>query len=392
MKSLIEKFFENTLSIAKGYGFKPAHLATDGINSDSGHSKVRVYGTSFRSGIKRDLSPLLRLYLENNLDIEKAPLLTFHTNIDKETYKAISSTKAKAPPTVTLSVLGVQDAFAEAMLVSASYNILQSFKETPVVQVNSMGEKSTGQKYFDLVKKSLHKNQKAVPKSTLSACRECIVTGHKHLFDEGGEKLHDFLPSTLSVLSENDRIHFQTFLELLDAHKITYSLAPSLIEDPEHCGHSMFMISSKNGNIIARGSRFDSLSNYLYKRPVPVASVSISIPSESITPARYIPKNRRTPTPKVFLFHSGQSARLKVLPLLSMLHENKLPVSHAVYKPRVSDQILHQSPEHRLIIIYGQNEVDRGVVRIRRSDTRSLKEVPVRDLLRTLRMDLNRKA
>ena len=178
----------------------------------------------------------------------------------------------------------------------------------------------------------------------------------------------EYITPTLRLLSDSARLHFEQVMEYLEAHELRYELAPELVELTQHGIHTVFEICSEDLPIYARGGRYDTLPYYMYRRRVPIASITITIPEK--TTGTHIP-TKKIKEPRVFLFHAGDRARLRSLYVLSKLCEANVPVAHRLHCLRVCDQLNERVKQYPYTIIYGQEEAENNVVCIRKTDTRA---------------------
>ena len=215
-----------------------------------------------------------------------------------------------------------------------------------------------------------------------------IAEAHRFLYDENHTDIAEYIVPTLRLLSESARIHFEQVMEYLERHDLAYELAPDLIEETPNGVHTVFEMRADDAELYARGGRYDTLPFHLYRRKIPVTSVSISLPQKvSGTHTSKV----EVKEPRAFFFHAGKKARMQSLSVLSKLCEMNIPVAHKLHCARVCDQLDGGGRTYPYTIIFGEEEAENNTICVRKSETRASSIVRIDDgALRTVRNALRR--
>ncbi len=381
-----EDFFEKARDVAVVYGFSPIDKIIESYKGKP-REKIRVNANISKDSLG-DLGSILKFYFERGLHKERKPLFIFHSMIDKDTRSAITKSSREEESRFCLTLIGVDDPFSEALIIATANRILEELRvKKKLVRINSMGDRIAAQKYYSTLTKTFRKHIDLASVECAKAFNESSVDAHKLIFNEDHTELASQLPSTLKFLSEQDRTHFKTVIEYLDSHEIPYELANDVVNDVRHGIHTTFEIDCEEENIKIKGGRYDTLPNYLFKRKIPISSISMSLEGD-LTRGEYKAKNRMNRNPKIFLLHSGYNARLKSLPLLSQLRDARILVEHCLHKIRVMDQLEERGKDRKYILILGQDEVNNNTVRLKKADTKSVKVIKMEDIERAIKSDI----
>ncbi len=362
-----EKFFDRAYKTAQAYGFVPAN-ALIAEYKGSKRKKITTYKKTDNRNLQH-LSTLLQFIFERQINAVDNPLYIFHSNIDSETKSAVTNSKKPDKTYCTLSVIGIPEPYAEAIILSCAHRIFKSLKSKQnIIRINSMGTREDSKEYFSRLGKTLRKVKKNIrPECKRMLDRNQLVDAHALLHDEDHAGVSEYITPTLRLLSDGARIHFEKVIEYLEAHELPYEFAPDLVELTQHGIHTIFEVSTEDSPLHAHGGRYDTLPFLMYRRRVPVASITITLPEK--TTGTYI-ANKRNRKPKAFFVHAGDKARLRALRVLSQLCDSNIPVAHRLHCKKVSEQLNEEAMKYPCTIIFGQEEAENNTICIRKTDTR----------------------
>ena len=350
----------------------------------SNKTKVNAYNQVTRPDL-RNLSHILRYCFERSLHMRSEPLFIFHSNIDRETRSILPRTRKPSDAHFTLTVIGIANPFAEALTLSCANHIFHSLKaKGAVIRINTMGTADDSKEYFMKLNRTIRRFRDGIH----PACRQLIdrgqiVEAHPLLYSESHARIAEQITQTLRILSDSARQHFERVLEYLDAHELQYKLAPELIEITRYGIHTVFEIADDSSPLRATGGRYDTFPYLMYRRRVPITSLTVTLPKKTV-PA-HIPVTEIR-TPKIFFLHAGEKARLRSLFTLARLCEANIPVTQRLHCTRVAEQLTDHARSYPFTLVFGQEEVENDVVCLRRSDTRASTIIPLKQsLVRSVR-------
>ena len=369
------KLFDKASNVSQLYGFKPVDevfLEFKGVKKTPVSVDNRKIKTEFNP-----LSNLVKFYIERKLHLTETPLFVYSSTIDRKTKPALSNSKKPQTAEFTLTAIGVDDPFVEAMLVSCATTIFNSLKSKKnTVRVNSMGNRANAKEYFSSLDKIIQKNKLILSPECLRAYKECPIEAHPLIFcDDNHCDIAAQITPTLRLLSDPSKEHFYNLLEYLKSNNFEYELASELVEDVNYGNDSVFEITSEGTPLNARGGRYDSFVKQNFRRNIPVSSITISIPEKS--KGTYVPKATKKRKSKLFLVHSGENARYKSLNILSKLCEKNIQANHRLYYKRIDDQLGEDGRNHGFNIIFGQEESDIDALRFKNCTNNSSEVLPI---------------
>ena len=371
-----EKFFDRAHKIAGLYGFDPVTTVLKNYKNMK-RERITPYNKPTEKHLQH-LSTILRFYFERSLHTyEYEPIFLFHSNIDKETKSAITTSKKPDQTYFTLTVIGVDDPYAEALILSCTSHIFRSLKAHDYrIRINSMGTTDDSKIYFSKFTKTLKKARKNISgecQKLLNEQKFCEIHPLLHQDDHAGIAEH--ITPTLRLLSEKARQHFERVIEYLEAHDLSYELAPEIVEPTPYGIHTTFEINDEQTKLHARGARRDSLPAHLFRRKTPIVTATITLPDEVAGTHQHSLRQRR---PKAFFFHTGEKARLRSLSVISQLYDVNIPVAHRLHYTRVADQLNDEARSYPYTIVFGQEEAENNVICIRKTDTKASRIIDLR--------------
>ena len=372
-----EKFFDKAHKIAGLYGFGPINE----VFKDYKHMKRMKLAPYNKPSEKhlQHLSLVLRFYFERSLHAyEYEPMFLFHSNIDRDTKSTITTSKRPGDTYFTLTIVGMRDPYAEALLLSCASHIFRSLKsDTYRIRINSMGTADDSKLYFSKLAKTLRKVRKNIhPDCQRLLNDDKLCEAHSLLHHGEHAGVTEYITPTLRLLSEKARQHFERVIEYLEAHQLPYELAPDVVELTRYGIHTAFEIDDEQTPLYARGARYDTLPYHLYRRKIPATSITITLP-EKAAGTHALPSRPRKP--RAFFFHTGQTARLRSLQVISQLYDANIPVAHRLHYTRVADQLNDEARSYPYTIVFGQEEAENNVICIRKTDTKASRMVGLTD-------------
>lgn len=378
-----EELFNVASSLARSYGFISSNEIKEVHKNTFQETKPKINVNNKPKDSQKDIASIIKFYLENQLEVEGGPIFAFHSTVSKDTRPSTSTAKKPVDASFTLSIVGVKDPFAEALLITCAHHIFSKLKvKETTIRLNSIGDKVSAQKYLSACKKTVRKNKIKLSRECLREVEKDIIEAHPLLFEEKNSEIGEQIQVSLRFLSEQANSHFRNVIEYLDTHNLNYELVPELIEDPNYCCDTIFELLSEDTDLHAKGGRYDNLTNHLFRKDLPVTSITITVPEKTLGSQK---EKKVIKTPKLFFFHSGTTARLNSLPLLTELIDSNIPVKHKLHCKEVETQLNDGGRDFPFILILGQDEVEEKVLRIRKNDTRAIELIKREEGINTIK-------
>ena len=383
-KAEIESHFEIAKKVAMRYGFS---TPSDFVPTKT--KNIKFYKSTENIDDKKlTLCELLSSYIRSDHHREKKIKFIFHSNIDKESSKYIKRKAGLKTSQISLSSIGLNDPFAEAKIISCALNILEELgHKNLLVKFNSMSDKQSTEQYLKDLTGSIYKNIDYATTECIKKLKDSPEEAHKFIHtDKELEEMRCMIPSYIKYLSDKKKDHLQETIEYMDDHNIPYTLSGDLFENTGHTTSTLFeIIDDKTNKILARGGRYDKLSNIFFKRDIEV--VNIDFVNDTKHTGKYAIKNTRNLKTKIFLFHCGSKKKKKVLSIISKLEKGGIHVSHRAHSKTVSEQLDESDGRnHPYILVFGQQEVANEIVKIKIKKSRIVKNIPIDKLVQNLKL------
>lgn len=316
----------------------------------------------------------LRVYEEKQLNTLPHPLAVC--------YKKPGAKRSE----YSFELAGFAGGCAEALLIRTALSVLseEGFRSLSI-DLNSIGDKESVaayerelQNYARKIADELDSDlKKRIKKNVYELLR--VVEEAEALALEKPAFLEK-VPTSLSTLSSASRTHFKEVLEHIEALGTEFRLLPTLVGNRNFCSETLFAIRNTETNtILALGYRYSRLSKKLgFKKEVPLAGVSLFLTNSASEKQKIY---RDLPKPRFYLVQLGRDAKMKTLPLIELLRQNKIPVAHGIGRDRITAQ-MESAERSRVpyILILGQKEALEESVTVRNVSTRAQDTIYIRDL------------
>lgn len=364
--------FDKTLVTATYFGFMP--VLAPSVNKDD--IEITRYCGEHPHYDAAEKAALIRHYLDNNLASLPHPLaIAYRKPLIKKRMSGYG-----------LHFIGSTSGIAEATLIRAALSILseEGYKNLRV-DLNCIGDKESIGVYEKELINFSKKFGSNLGENSRVALKEDIWNLFRHE-DEDMIELRSLVPSSITFLSTQSRLHFKEVLEYIEALGIDFRLAPELVGEKNHSSHTIFAIKSfgrdaeeAGEDTLAVGYRYSRLGRRLgLRKEIPMAGLSIFSRDEKDS-ARKIYK--QLPKPKFYLVQLGREAKIKTLSLIESLRSHRIPVHHFIGKDKLTAQLSNaENLRVSYLIIIGQKEALDGTATIRNVTTRAQDTIPLANL------------
>ena len=282
-------------------------------------------------------------------------------------------------------VLGFPSAVAEATLIRTMISILsEEGHKNLVVEINTMGDKDSIASY----ERELHNYAKKIscdiPPEQKKRLKDDIF---ELLKIELPEAAKSHIPPSIASLSSPSRAHFKEMLECLEYLGVDFRLAHMLLGNKHYASQTLFAIrDADDDSLLAVGSRYSRLSKKVgFKKEMPAVSATILGRDNTDAPRKLY---KELPRPKFYLIQLGREAKMKSLPLIELLRQNRIPIYHFLGKDKISPQLMNaETLRVPYLLIVGQKEALDNTVTVRNVSTRAqdtIKMAEISDYLKNL--------
>lgn len=189
-------------------------------------------------------------------------------------------------------------------------------------------------------------------------------------------------PGVLTHLQPEDRAHFETLRELLEAFGLAVSINEGLVRGLDYYTRTVFEVKDKSGKLgaqdtICGGGRYDGLVELLGGSSVPAVGFAIGVERLLMS----LPPFELASTLDVFLVVPQAALRNEGAKIARALRQSGLRVDADYRGGSMKSQMRRADKSGaRFAVILGEDEHARGVVQLRNLKSKDTKELPVRDL------------
>ncbi len=243
---------------------------------------------------------------------------------------------------IGFEAFGSPQPIIEAQLILAARALFKNLGIETVVQINSLGDKTTRTQYI----KALQAFFKTKKSELSEEQRVTLQKNPMRLLDSKDPAVQELLtdaPQMIDYLDEEARKHFMQVLEYLDEAEVPYALNPRLVRGLDYYNRTVFEFwaaGDETGQAsLGGGGRYDPLVESLGGRPTPAAGFGIGV-ERLILKLRELQINAPTQSrPEVFLAQLGEPARKKVLRLFEELQAEGVRVAEAMTREGLKQQL-----------------------------------------------------
>lgn len=266
-------------------------------------------------------------------------------------------------------IIGDTEPVRDAEAILSAYQVLQRLGyENLVVQVNSVGTAACRSTYLDVVSEAVGERYRNV----LEAYRHDPIELFTYL-SELDKEYQIEIPQLIDHLSDTCQDNFRVILEFLDVLDIPYLFNPSLKASVGHFDQTYFEVFSQDypDKVLVRGGRHDRVAKALSNGVAVEGAVGMDFDIGNILVTYQKTQEEVYQKPSVFIASIGLESQKSALKVLSMMHEQSIPVYEAFYEPSLRAQLqLARDKEVKLILIIGKKEAieDSIILRDRLSD------------------------
>ena len=261
-----------------------------------------------------------------------------------------------------------------------------------VVDINSIGEKSSRQDYL----KELNKFYKKNIEHLCVDCKNRLLDNPLRLLDcknESCSELNESAPSSLQYLSNTAKKRFKESLQHLEEMNIPYNINNKLVRGLDYYENIVFEfienVVGEDGKekklTICGGGGYDISANLGNKKEIPSVGAGIGFDRLLLLPQVIAPVPKINNTCKIAFVQLGIEAKLKSLNILKMLRENKISVYQSICKDSLKDQLsMAEEMKIPFALIFGQREAMSDSIIIKDIEKQINRTVPLSKLISEL--------
>jgi len=286
-----------------------------------------------------------------------------------------------------VEVFGVDNVKIDAELIAITHRIWQELGIKASLEINSLGENETREKYKEKLAIYFEKNFGNLDEDS----KKRLKTNPLRILDSKNPDLKTLIseaPKLIDNLDEESNKEFKELLNYLDNLKIPYNINPTLVRGLDYYNKTVFeWVSTELGaqGTICAGGRYDSLVEKMGGNKTPAIGFAIGMERINLL----LEKDFDKKTTSIYLISSGENAQIKSLKIIEKFISSKLPLilyndcSFSSFKSQFK-KADKKCADYALII--GDDEVKNNEVIIKplksREEQQNIKDIDIVDYLK----------
>ena len=398
------QFVEETArEVFEGFGFSEiripilerTELFSRGIGEATDIVEKEMYTFTDRSGNSLTLRPeatasMARAYLEHQL-YNFDPVAKLYCIGPMFRYERPQKGRYRQFYQIDAEVFGVGNPMVDAEVIVMLIHFLKRVGlEKLELQINSLGCRACRPRYREELKKFL-------TKKAFQLCEDCqrrLQTNPLRIFDCKVETCQEAIanaPQVTDFICPECQKHFDKVKEHLETVGLTYILKPRMVRGLDYYTRTAFEVVSYqlgSQNAVTGGGRYDNLFQEIGGLEIP--GIGFAIGMERLV--SLLPKDKEfIQTPHLFVAALGEETVKEAYRIINQLHLQGIRAELDYEGKSLKSQMRRADKlKARYVLILGEDELKRGKVVLRNMGTKSQEEIPIKDLLITLKSKILR--
>jgi len=282
--------------------------------------------------------------------------------------------------------IGSPDPGLDIEIIALADNLLRNFSiEGYTIKINSLGCQPDKKKLVD----SLRQGLKAKLGKLCPECVNRLETNPLRILDCKNDACKEVVAGlniSSACLCPDCREHFNKVKAGLDFLKISYQVNPQLVRGLDYYTGTVFEITQKDlgsQDAIGAGGRYNNLVQELGGEQA--GAIGFAFGVERLMLAQ--DKNINIPDKNLaYLITLGEPAKLEGLRILDELRRNNVPCD-TNYEDKSLKGAMRKANDlnSRLVLIIGDNEIEKGTITLKDMRSGEQKEVKINDILKEIR-------
>jgi len=326
-------------------------------------------------------APVVRAYLENNLDKKKDFVKFFYIGA---MFRAERPQKGRLRQFHHLGVeaIGSASSYLDVELIMLAEELLINFGvEGYKININSLGCSQDKKKFALLIKKALE----GKIKDLCLDCQKRYKTNILRILDCKNKNCQQILRGLnlgKDYLCKDCQLHFEEVKEGLDSLNIGYEVSPFLVRGLDYYTRTVFEITHSDlgsQDAIGAGGRYDNLIEELGGPPKPAAGFALGLERVFLVVKH---KDFSLNPLQVFVIGLGKESQKQMLKILRSLRQNNISAD-ADYQEKSLKAALRRADalKVKFVIILGDLELKKGILQLKDMQKGTQKEVGLEELI-----------
>ena len=393
------QYVENTArEVFEGFGFseiripilEPTELFSRGIGEATDIVEKEMYTFADRSGNSLTLRPeatasMARAYLEHQL-YAFDPVAKLYCIGPMFRYERPQKGRYRQFYQIDAEVFGVENPMVDAEVIVMLIHFLKRVGiEKLELQINSLGDRNCRPRYREELKKFL-------TKKSFQLCEDCqrrLQTNPLRIFDCKVETCQAAIadaPKVSDFICSECQKHFDKVKEYLEMAGLTYILNPIMVRGLDYYTRTAFeVVSYQLGaqNAVTGGGRYDNLFQDIGGLDMP--GIGFAIGMERLV--SLLPKEKEFVLhPYLFVAALGEGPLKEAYRIINQLHLDGIRAELDYESKSLKSQMRRADKLNaRYALILGEEELKKGEAVLRNMETKSQEDIPMANLLETLK-------
>ncbi len=373
--------------------FEHTELFQRGVGDTTDVVQKEMYTFEDKGGRSITLKPkgtagVARAFLEAHLEAEPLPCKMYYVFSPHMRYEKPQSGRLREHHQLGIEVFGAKDASCDAEGIKLAMDQLRACGLSQLrLEINSIGCPACRAAYSERLKAFLMPKLEKLCKT----CNERFERNPMRILDckdPGDQELVKDAPSPIDCLCEDCRAHFDSLQRYLNALSIPFTVNPRTVRGLDYYTRTVFEVFldiKEDFPALAGGGRYDGLLASLDGPDVPGFGFGMGEERLLLALDKMGVTEPESPVYDAFIVTLGEDARVHGLALADELRQNgiRCDIDHAARSMKAQMKYASKTGAPKVIII-ADDELSKGVVKLRDMNTKEELELTREQLIEQL--------
>ncbi len=338
-----------------------------------------MYTFTDRDGSSLTLRPegtagVARAYIENSM-WTKSPVTKLYYTGMMFRHERPQKGRFRGFYQIGAELLGPEEPSSDAELIAMVWKLLEGIGITKYLrlELSSLGDRNCRPQYKEMLVAFFTPERERLCED----CRRRLETNPLRILDckvRGCGEIAARAPKMIDNLCAECSLHLGEVRESLGAVGVPYVINPGIVRGLDYYTRTVFEITTEelgSQNAVAAGGRYDGLVEELGGPRTPAVGFAMGMERTMLLHRTAFPEGFGREV-RVFIAHMGEEARKKAFQLASELRQRGVPTEMEYGGKSLKSQFKRADKlGAKLTLIIGEDEIKRGVVKVRDMDTSS---------------------
>ena len=327
-------------------------------------------------------APVARSYVENALESMSLPLKTYYI-ISAFRYERPQAGRLREFHQFGAEIYGATSPYLDLDCISFAYDALTALGLKSIrLKLNSIGCAECRKKYVDALKAYFADHLGEM----CGTCRDRYGRNALRLLDCKNpecRKVAEGAPVILDYLCDDCRAHHEKLCGLLDAAGLPYEVDPGIVRGLDYYTRTVFeFVTDELGaqGTVLGGGRYDDLVRSIGGKPTGCVGFAMGM-ERAVMLMEKQGVDFGTPGIDVFVISQSPEATDKCVSVVSKLRKSGISADTELTGRSMKAQFKYADKQNaRFAIVIGENEINTGIVKIKRLSDGTEEECGISDI------------